>query len=135
MDAILLRSLPVSDPESLVVLNWHSKATRQDSVMRGMSGTTYDDPELGTTAGIFPFPAFELFSKHDSVFSAATNACESWAGWAGGSIVARAGYVASFLTMSVVSLLSLPLLRWLAPVTHNEPSITNNNRDEREDQG
>jgi MFS transporter (putative signal transducer) len=70
-----------------------------------------------------------------STFMAATNACESWAGWAGGSIVARAGYVASFLTMSVVSLLSLPLLRWLAPVTHNEPSITNNNRDEREDQG
>ena len=26
MDAILLRSLPVSDPDSLVVLNWHAKA-------------------------------------------------------------------------------------------------------------
>ena len=25
MDAILLRSLPVSDPESLVVLNWHAQ--------------------------------------------------------------------------------------------------------------
>ncbi|HXI42630.1 MAG TPA: permease prefix domain 1-containing protein, partial [Bryobacteraceae bacterium] len=25
MDAILLHSLPVSDPESLVVLNWHAK--------------------------------------------------------------------------------------------------------------
>ena len=25
MDAILLRSLPVADPESLVVLNWHAK--------------------------------------------------------------------------------------------------------------
>ena len=25
MDAILLRALPVSDPESLVVLNWHAK--------------------------------------------------------------------------------------------------------------
>jgi predicted permease len=69
LDAILLRSLPVSDPESLVVLNWHSKATRQDSVMQGMSGTTYDDPELGTTAGIFPFPAFELFKKYDAIFS------------------------------------------------------------------
>jgi len=69
MDAILLRSLPVSDPESLVVLNWHVTATRQDSVMRGMSGTTYNDPELGTTAGIFPFPAFELFRKQDAIFS------------------------------------------------------------------
>jgi macrolide transport system ATP-binding/permease protein len=27
MDSILLRSLPASDPESLVVLNWHAKAT------------------------------------------------------------------------------------------------------------
>ena len=25
MDSILLRSLPVSDPQSLVVLNWHAK--------------------------------------------------------------------------------------------------------------
>ena len=28
MDSILLRSLPVSDPESLVVLNWHAKDQR-----------------------------------------------------------------------------------------------------------
>jgi predicted permease len=77
MDAVLLRSLPVSDPESLVVLNWHSKATRQDSVMRGMSGTTYDDPELGTTGGIFPFPAFELFRKHDTIFSSVFAHCQS----------------------------------------------------------
>ena len=30
MDAILLRSLPVSKPESLVVLNWHAKTTARD---------------------------------------------------------------------------------------------------------
>ncbi|HEU0108950.1 MAG TPA: multidrug ABC transporter substrate-binding protein, partial [Vicinamibacteria bacterium] len=60
MDSILLRSLPVPDPESLVVLNWHAKDARHDFVMRGMSGRTYDDPRTGTTAGIFPFPAFEL---------------------------------------------------------------------------
>ena len=33
MDAILLRSLPVPDPESLVVLNWHAQPGR-DSVMK-----------------------------------------------------------------------------------------------------
>jgi macrolide transport system ATP-binding/permease protein len=68
MDSILLRSLPVADPASLVVLNWHARSER-DSVMKGMSGTTYDDPGSGVTAGIFPFPAFELFQKNDQVFS------------------------------------------------------------------
>jgi macrolide transport system ATP-binding/permease protein len=78
MDSILLRSLPVSDPASLVVLNWHAKDTRHDFVMRGMSGNTYDDPKTGTTAGIFPFPAFELFRKNDSAFSIVFAHCQSW---------------------------------------------------------
>ncbi|PYQ00972.1 MAG: multidrug ABC transporter substrate-binding protein [Acidobacteria bacterium] len=69
MDSILLRSLPVPDPESLVVLNWHAPYAEHDSVMQSMSGTTYDDPRSGVTAGIFPFPAYELFRKYDSVFS------------------------------------------------------------------
>lgn len=49
-----------------------------------------------------------------STFMAATNGCEAWAGWAGGHITARAGYAVSFLAMSLVSLLTLPLLRWLS---------------------
>jgi macrolide transport system ATP-binding/permease protein len=69
IDAILLRSLSVADPESLVVLNWHAKDTKGDFVMKSMSGTTYDEPNSGVTAGIFPFPAFELFQKNDAVFS------------------------------------------------------------------
>ena len=78
MDSILLRSLPVPDPESLVVLNWHAKDTRRDFVMRAMSGTTYEDPRTGTTAGIFPFPALELFRKYDSVLSTVFAHCSSW---------------------------------------------------------
>jgi hypothetical protein len=69
MDAILLRALPVSDPGSLVVLSWHSKTTRRDFVMHSISGTTHEDLTGATTAGIFPFPAFELFRKNDSIFS------------------------------------------------------------------
>src|SRR5437879_13812005 len=69
MDSILLRSLPVSDPESLVVLNWYAKTREGDSVMKAMSGTTYDEPNSGVTAGILPFPAFELYQKNASVFS------------------------------------------------------------------
>lgn len=55
MDSILLRSLPVRDPESLVVLNWQAKAyTGPDFVMRRMSGSTWDDSKAGVTGGIFP---------------------------------------------------------------------------------
>jgi macrolide transport system ATP-binding/permease protein len=78
MDSILFRSLPVSNPESLVVLNWQAKDTRHAFVMRGMSGTTYDDPKRGTTAGIFPFPAFELFRKQGSIFSDVFAHCQSF---------------------------------------------------------
>jgi predicted permease len=72
LDSLLLRSLPVSDPSSLVILNWHAKATRQDSVMQGMSGYVGDDPRLGSVSDIFPYPAFEVFQQaraSDGVFS------------------------------------------------------------------
>ena len=74
MDAILLRSLPVADPESLVILQWHSpprwiENQKQPTVLHSMSGTTYDDPKYGEIAGIFPYPAFELFQQNDALFS------------------------------------------------------------------
>ncbi len=67
MDSILLRSLPVPDPQSLVMLSWH---TRQ----RDMHGTnshdnSYNDPSGGFIGGFFAYPAFELFRKSDLVFS------------------------------------------------------------------
>src|SRR5262249_5687733 len=79
MDSILLRSLPVADPASLVALNWHSRGVnaagspkgnrRPAFVMHSMSGHAYGDSKTGLTSGIFPFPAFELFKKNDTVFS------------------------------------------------------------------
>jgi macrolide transport system ATP-binding/permease protein len=74
MDAIMLRSLPVSDPASLVILQWYGPSrwqggVRRPSVLHTMSGTTYDDDKLGSIAGIFPYPAFEFFQKNDSLFS------------------------------------------------------------------
>ena len=70
MDSILLRSLPVTDPESLAVLNWHNLAKRMaGSVVHSGSGSMHED-HGGTTAGIFPYPAFELLKKSsDAVFS------------------------------------------------------------------
>jgi predicted permease len=72
MDAILLRSLPVSDPASLVVIEWRSKpvafGTRRDAsqfVVRAMSGRIYSDAS-GVIAPIFPFPAFERLEQASS---------------------------------------------------------------------
>ncbi|MEP6993339.1 MAG: ABC transporter permease [Acidobacteriota bacterium] len=75
MDWILMRSLPVHDPDSLVVMNWRAKVPRspeagkQTKVWHSMSGSIYGDPKTGPTAGIFPFPVFDLFRKSDSLFS------------------------------------------------------------------
>jgi macrolide transport system ATP-binding/permease protein len=66
MDSILLRSLPVSDPASLVVLKWRSKpinfAAGREFVMDSIDGSTYRD-SAGATAAIFPFPAFERLQE------------------------------------------------------------------------
>ena len=65
MDAILLRSLPVPDAESLVTLNWRGK--EQNS--RVVGGSVYRDSKTGFTSDVFPFPAYELFQKNKSTFS------------------------------------------------------------------
>ena len=69
MDSILLRALPVSDPASLIMLNWHSQHRESGSVVHGMDGSIYADPHWGLIAPIFPYPAFELLQKEGSVFS------------------------------------------------------------------
>ena len=62
MDAILLRSLPVADPASLIVVEWHSGpfnlAKAGDFVLHDVDGRTYRDAS-GVSAAIFPFPAVE----------------------------------------------------------------------------
>ncbi len=62
MDSILLRSLPVAEPASLVVVKWQSRpyssAAGSEFVLHSIDGSTYRD-RSGITAAIFPFPAFE----------------------------------------------------------------------------
>lgn len=74
MDSFLLRSLPVADPESLVVLNWFSHARPRDAkrsahVLHSMDGSTHDDPVYGMTSPDFPFAPLAILAKQDSVFS------------------------------------------------------------------
>jgi predicted permease len=68
IDSILLRSLPVTDPASLVTINWRSRpftfpsrdgVRGSEFVMRDLErGPFYREP-TGVTAGVFPYPAFE----------------------------------------------------------------------------
>jgi macrolide transport system ATP-binding/permease protein len=71
MDALLMRSLPVADPASLVVLKWHiaAKNDTDDTVVHHASGYFNDDPKLGKISPIFPFPAFEMLRKSSGALS------------------------------------------------------------------
>src|SRR6201997_5585507 len=64
MESILLRSLPVADPESLVVLNWHSRPPMDAGkqwvpVMHGLQGMAWPGDRGTMVSGMFPYGAFE----------------------------------------------------------------------------
>ena len=71
MDALLMRSLPVADPASLVVVEWHAaaKSHLDHSVVHDVSGQILDEPKTGATARIFPYPAFEVLRRPGDVLS------------------------------------------------------------------
>jgi hypothetical protein len=65
MDAIVVRSLPVQDPGSLVVLRWHSKG--RSPVVQSINGL-WDDPELGRVSPNLPYRIFEPLSGDNTCF-------------------------------------------------------------------
>ena len=74
MESILLRSLPVADPESLVVLNWHSLPPQNASkqwvhVMHGLQGLFWPGDKGDMVGGIFPYGAFDTLRQENPVFS------------------------------------------------------------------
>src|SRR5262245_51656001 len=74
MESILLRSLPVADPESLVVLNWHSRppkdANKQsEHVVHGLQGMFWPGDKGVLVTGIFPYGAFETLREENPAFS------------------------------------------------------------------
>ena len=68
LDSLLLRSLPVSDPSTLVVLKWHARSVEGDFVMQSMSGDVWSDSRWASVSDIFPYPALSIFEK-ERVFS------------------------------------------------------------------
>ncbi|MGA8595881.1 MAG: ABC transporter permease [Bryobacteraceae bacterium] len=74
MESILLRSLPVADPESLVVLNWHSPPPYNASkqwvhVIHGVQGILWPGDKGNMVSGMFPYGAFETLREENPVFS------------------------------------------------------------------
>jgi predicted permease len=74
MESILLRSLPVADPESLVVLNWHSQPPQNANkewvhVMHGLQGVFWPGDKGAMISGIFPYGALESLRGENSAFS------------------------------------------------------------------
>ena len=71
MDAILLRSLPIEDPRSLIVLSWRMpKRPTPDSptTIRAFRGVMTDEG-AGVRALVWPYPAFEMFQAEDAIFT------------------------------------------------------------------
>jgi hypothetical protein len=71
MDAVLMRSLPVADPASLVLAKWHitAKENTDDTVVHHVSGYSYEDPKMGKMSPIFPFVAFDVLRKSGGALS------------------------------------------------------------------
>ncbi len=68
MDAIMMRALPVPDPQNLVIVNWRAKGWPR--VMHHQHGDGYKTPEGIAASGTFPYPVFESFRDHQDVLSA-----------------------------------------------------------------
>src|SRR5437016_1045335 len=74
MESILLRSLPVADPESLVVLNWQSPPPQNADkqwvhVMHGVQGLAWPGSKGVMVSGMFPYRAFETLRDENPIFS------------------------------------------------------------------
>jgi macrolide transport system ATP-binding/permease protein len=67
MDSVMLRALPVSHPEQLVILNWRAKSDAP--VVHSQWGDNYEEPGGGRTSPNLPYPAFELLRDHNDVLS------------------------------------------------------------------
>ncbi len=67
MDSILLRSLPVPEPQSLVILSWRTPQREMHGTNRHRN--SFNDPGGGFIGGFFAYPAFEWLRQQDEVFS------------------------------------------------------------------
>jgi predicted permease len=73
MEAVILRSLPVQNPEALVVMKWRAKGyALARKGMRWTTGGSWPDKSTGSSiSSIFPYPALAAFQERRDVLTSA----------------------------------------------------------------
>ena len=67
IDAVLLKTLPIQDPQELVAMHWASKGW--PDVMNGLSGNMNSDASGRMTSPSFSYPMYEQLRTQSHVFS------------------------------------------------------------------
>jgi len=67
IDAVLLKTLPIQDPQELVAMDWHSKGW--PGVMNGLSGSMNNDASGRMSSPSFSYPMYEQLRTRNHVFS------------------------------------------------------------------
>lgn len=67
IDAVMLKTLPVRQPEQLVLLNWVSAG--QPYLIQSYDGSSYTDKMGRSTGTSFSYPIFEAIRARNGVFS------------------------------------------------------------------
>ena len=70
IDTMMLRRLPVREPQSLFLLQWTMKTMQIDPLIVDLEGDEGQDEHTGgATSYSFSYPAFQRFQKDNTVFS------------------------------------------------------------------
>jgi macrolide transport system ATP-binding/permease protein len=67
MDTVMVRALPIPNPENLVVVNWRAKGWPK--VAHSQHGEGHKDPGGVAVSGIFPYPAWDSLRDHNDSLS------------------------------------------------------------------
>jgi len=68
IDAVMLRMLPVEDPQQLVMLHWHAPRHPQKYV-GDLEGSGFGNAKEGITSYSFAYPQYQQFKNENHVFS------------------------------------------------------------------
>jgi predicted permease len=68
IDAVMLRMLPVEDPQQLVMLHWHAPRHPQKYV-GDLEGSGFGSAKEGYTSYSFAYPQYQQFKNENHVFS------------------------------------------------------------------
>jgi predicted permease len=68
IDAVMLRMLPVPEPQQLVMLQWHAKDW-PEKYLNDLEGNSFGEPGQGITSYSFAYSTYQQFQKENRVFS------------------------------------------------------------------